>query len=198
MEKVCIVFLWLQCHLRLFNVWHKIPLKFFVFFVFFFILFLIKSNWYAQMGLKLSRDDYIWPYVHQNASSQLLWMESAGCNSMKMSQSSLIKPLVLSLFFTVPWPSLWNRGNIFQLGRTCIWFLFFTTLWSIPFCQYFYSFLQHFQYLISWKCVRGQRTYERFVLWYFSPPPKYDLAIAATTPSCCPRYFWEISLHPLS
>lgn len=41
------------------------------------------------MVSELSRDDYIWPYVHQNATSQLLWMESAGCNTMKMSQLSL-------------------------------------------------------------------------------------------------------------
>lgn len=34
------------------------------------------------------------------------------------------KPLVLSLFLTVPWLSLWNRGNIFKLGRlvpVCSW-----------------------------------------------------------------------------
>lgn len=54
------------------------------------LLFFIKLLIVVVGALPLcSADDHIWPYVHQNGESQQLWMESAACNRLKMSQSSL-------------------------------------------------------------------------------------------------------------
>lgn len=53
------------------------------------LLFFIKLLIGDEAQPLQAADDHIWPCVHQNVSSQLLWMESAACNRLKMSQSSL-------------------------------------------------------------------------------------------------------------
>lgn len=129
--------------------------------------------------------------------SQLLWMESAGCNGIKMSQSPLkaFSPISFSDCATA---KFMEHGKFFQLGRLVPVFFFFVTLQSKPRLVNGYSSFIIWLNVNFWKWWWTHKCAQMFHIVIFVSSllqiqTWYDLAMASTTPRCCLRYFWEIS-----